>query len=232
MNPQSLANSHSQIVTNYHDWVSTTFSGDVNAIGWERPLQGDFAEIVRKVKGDENIIELIADDLLELELSEQGKLAREVLLADLKLLTDHGASPTLNLIKYYERDETHPFFPTDVYSFHADRAPIPTDTILCTYYGESSEIVSNAQAEQKIHIRQLREKLREHYTGSEAQFESYLREYSFDLHYEANPDATITQLGVGMLWRLAVDYPGSPVLPCIHRAPVEKQGQRRLLLIC
>lgn len=232
MDTKTLTNPHIQIVTNYHDWVSTPFSGDVNAIGWMRPLQGNFEEIVQKIRGDENIIELTAEDLLELELSEQGQLAREVLLTDLKLLKENGASPTLNLIRYYDRDETHPFFPTDVYSFHVDRAPIATETILCTYYGESSEILPNAQAEQKVLIPEIRNQLREHYQGTEQEFESYLGEHFFDLHYRAKPNASPISLGRGHLWKLAVDSPCSSILPCIHRAPVEKEGQSRLLLIC
>jgi hypothetical protein len=232
MDTKTLTNPHIQIVTNYHDWVSTPFSGDVNAIGWMRPLQGNFEEIVQKIRGDENIIELTAEDLLELELSEQGQLAREVLLTDLKLLKENGASPTLNLIRYYDRDETHPFFPTDVYSFHVDRAPIATETILCTYYGESSEILPNAQAEQKVLIPEIRNQLREHYRGTEQEFESCLGEHFFDLHYQAKPNASPISLGRGHLWKLAVDSPESLVLPCIHRAPVEKEGQSRLLLIC
>lgn len=66
--------------------------------------------------------------LYELELSEQGQLAREILLSDLNILKAHGSSPVLNLIKYYDRDNEHSFFPTDVYSFHVDRSPVPTDT--------------------------------------------------------------------------------------------------------
>jgi hypothetical protein len=232
MDTKTFTNPHIQIVTNYLDWVSTPFSGDVNAIGWMRPLQGNFEEIVQKVRGDENIIELTAEDLMELELTEQGQLAREVLLTDLKLLKEQGASPTLNLIRYYDRDETHPFFPTDVYSFHVDRAPISTETILCTYYGESSEILPNAQAEQKVLIPEIRNQLREHYRGTEQEFESYLGEHFFDLHYRAKPNASPISLGRGHLWKLAVDSPESSVLPCIHRAPVEKEGQSRLLLIC
>jgi hypothetical protein len=54
----------------------------------------------------------------------------------------------------------------------------------------------------------------------------------FDLHYQAKPDAQIINLGIGNLWRLAVDHPNNPVLPCIHRAPIEKFGEYRLLLIC
>jgi hypothetical protein len=38
--------------------------------------------------------------------------------------------------------------------------------------------------------------------------------------------------GLGNLWRIAVDYPGNPVPPCIHRAPTTRPEQRaRLLLI-
>jgi hypothetical protein len=37
---------------------------------------------------------------------------------------------------------------------------------------------------------------------------------------------------LGHLWKLAIDHPESPVLPFVHRAPKEKIGQNRLLLIC
>jgi hypothetical protein len=33
-------------------------------------------------------------------------------------------------------------------------------------------------------------------------------------------------------FRLAVDHPKQQVLPCIHRASIEKDGEYRLLLIC
>jgi hypothetical protein len=163
-------------------------------------------------------------------LSEQGQLAREILLDDLKLLKAHGASPILNVINYYDRDDT--FFPTDVYSFHVDRSPIPTDTFLCTYYGEPSELLPNSQGEKKVLIPEIRDELRKHYRGSDEHFESFLCEHFFDLHYQAKPGAHPISLGVGHLWRLAVDHPGSKVLPCIHRAPEEKSGETRLLLIC
>ena len=125
-------------VTNFQDLVSTAFQGDMNAICWKRDLKGDFSEIVKKIELHENIMVLKEEDLLKLHLSEQGKIAREVLLNDLKMLRAQGADPILNLIKNYDRDEAYPFFPTDVYSFHVDRSPIPTSTFLCTYYGESS----------------------------------------------------------------------------------------------
>ena len=221
-----------QSVTNFQELVSIPFDGAMNAICWTRKLPGDFAEIVNKVKLTGNITVLEHEELLELELSEQGQLAREIILNDLKALTVHGASPVLNLIKYYERDDAYPFFPTDVYSFHVDRSPIPTDTFLCTYHGEPSEILPNAQAEQKVLVPQIRDELKKLYGGADEGFESFLSEHFFDLHYRAKPGARVISLGLGNLWRLAVDHPESKALPCVHRAPVEKIGETRLMVIC
>lgn len=220
-------------VANFHDLVSTPFQGEVNAICWKRHLKGDFSEIVKKVELNENIITLQEDELRALQLSEQGHLAREILLNDLKLLTDHGASPTLNIIKQYHRDDDFPFFPTDVYSFHVDRAPIPADTFLCTYYGEPSDILPNNEGIQKILIPEIRAELKKIYGGADdADFEDFLTEYFFDLHYQALPEAQPISLGIGHLWRLAIDHPESKVPPCLHRAPKEKDGEPRLLMIC
>lgn len=228
----SHAEKHILCVTNFQDLVSTPFSGDINAIGWTRKLTGDFSEIVEKVALSGNITEVEQEVLLELHLSEQGQLAREVLLNDLKLLKAHGASPVLNVIKYYDRDDTFPFFPTDIYSFHVDRSPIPTDTFLCTYYGESSDILPNSQGQKKVLIPEIRDELKKLYHGADEGFESFLSEHFFDLHYQANPDAHPINLGLGNMWRLAVDHPESQVPPCLHRAPKEKPGQNRLLMIC
>lgn len=219
-------------VTNFQDLVSTPFHGEMNAICWDRQLTGDFSEIVKKLELNGNIAVIDQEDLLKLQLSEQGQLARDILLNDLKLLKTHGASPILNLIKYYERDNTYPFFPTDVYSFHVDRSPVPTDTFLCTYYGESSEILPNSQAEQKVLVPEICNELKKLYRGPDEEFESFLSDHFFDLHYRAKANASPVSLGQGHLWRLAVDHPESKVLPCIHRAPKEKNGQNRLLMIC
>jgi hypothetical protein len=228
----SHPNHQIQYVHNFQDLISTPFQGDTNAICWKRKLIGDFAEIVNQIEVDDNMVEIQPVDLHELVLSEQGQLARDILLNDLKLLEAHGASPSLNIIHYYERDDSSPFFPTDVYSFHVDRAPISADTILCTYYGECSEILPNAQGRQKILIPEIRYELKKIYDGEDEDFESFLIENFFDLHYQANPDAQPIQLGLGHICRLAIDHPESRVLPCLHRAPKEKNGQKRLLLIC
>lgn len=221
-----------QVFSNFQDLVSGPFVGKINAKCWKRALKGDFSEIVSKIKSQENMSAVEVEDLFELQLTQQGQLAREILVSDLEALKELGASPTLNLIKYYERDQTDSFFPTDVYSFHVDRSPIPTDTFLCTYYGESSEILPNAQAEQKILVPEIRSELRKLFSGTDEAFESFLTEHFYDLHYRAKPEASVLRLGLGHLWRLAVDHPESQVLPCIHRAPEEKNGETRLLLIC
>ena len=221
-----------QYVTNFSDLVSTSFHGDINAICWTRNLVGDFAEIIEKVELNENIAELAEEELRDLHLSEHGQLARDILLNDLKLLKAHGAAPILNLIRCYDRDDANPIFPTDVYSFHVDRSPVPSDTILCTYYGEASEIVPNSQAIQKILVPEIRDELKKLYHDAAEGFESFLIDHFFDLHYQIKPDAHPINLGLGHLWRLAVDHPESQISPCLHRAPKEKAGETRLLLIC
>ena len=221
---------HIQRVSNFQDLVSTPFKGDINALCWTRQLIGDFAEIVKKVEQNEDITVLDEEQLRELQLSEKGQLARNMLLNDLKLLTVHGAAPVLNVIKCYDRDDAYPFFPTDVYSFHVDRSPIPTDTFLCTYYGNPSEILPNSDAIQKIRIPEIRDELKKLYEGHDDGFEAFLTDNFFDLHYQAKPNAQPISLGLGHLWRLAIDHPDSKVRPCVHRAPKEKTS--RLLLIC
>lgn len=225
---------HKQIsvVSSFSELVSSNFQGDRNAICWYRNLNGDFQEIVKKLQLKKNITEISVDDLLALQLSEYGRLAREIIIADIQQLTELGASPTLNLIQNYERDDELDFISTDVYSFHVDRSPIPTDTFLCTYHGAASEILPNDQVEQKILVPEIREKLKNLHDGPEAEFENFLEEYFFDLHYRAKPESKPVNLGLGHLWRLAVDHPTQQVLPCVHRAPIEIDGEYRLLLIC
>lgn len=229
MSTVSLSNNQIRAVQNFQDLVSVPFRGTMNALCWERSLEGDFSEIVNNMKLSGNITEINLGELRALELSEKGQLARKILLSDMKLLEEHGASPVLNLIRHYEKDDF--FFPTDVYSYHVDRSPIPTSTFLCTYHGASSDILPNAQAEQKILVPEIRSELEKLHDGPKEGFESFLSEHFFDLHYRAKEDTLPINLGTGHMWRLAVDHPDSECLPCIHRAPVEDE-EIRLLLIC
>ncbi len=128
MNDTFSDNDQIRIVSTFYELINTHFQGNINAMCWHRNLDGDFKEIVSKLQLKENITEISAEDLLELQLSEKGNIAREIILNDLQLLTDFGALPSLNLLKNYERDEEFDFISTDVYSYHVDRSPIGTDT--------------------------------------------------------------------------------------------------------
>ena len=232
MHNQFSGNTQIHVVSNFSELVNSDFKDEMNAICWSRNLASDFTEIVNKLHLQENITEVSTDDLMALQLSQGGHLAREIILKDIQRLTDYGASPSLNLLKCYERDDELGFITTDVYSFHVDRSPIETDTFLCTYHGAASDILPNDQVEQKILIPEIRAKLKELYDGPEAGFKDFLEEYFFDLHYQPKPNAKPVNLGQGHLWRLAVDHPAQQALPCVHRAPVENEGEYRLLLIC
>lgn len=225
-------NTQIKTVSSFSELINSHFQGDMNALCWYRNLVGDFEEVVNKLELKENITEVSVENLLALQLSEKGDFARERILTDIQLLTDLGASPCLNLLKSYERDEDLDFISTDVYSYHVDRSPIETDTFLCTYHGPASDILAHDQVEQKILIPEIRDKLKKLYNGPDAEFETFLSEYFFDLHYQAKPNVNPVNLGVGHLWRLAVDHPTQQVPPCVHRAPAEKDGEYRLLLIC
>ncbi len=224
----------SQIKTfsTFDELVNNRFQGNTNAFCWQRNLDGDFGEIVAQLQLLDDITEISKEDLLQLELSEPGNRARQIILNDIQLLENFGAAPSLNLLKSYERDDEFNFMARDVYSFHVDRSPIAADTFLCTYFGASSDIVPNHQATQKILIPEIINELKTLHQGHSESFETFLEENFFDLHYEAKPNATPINLGNGHLWRLAVDHPFQEVLPCIHRAPIENSGEYRLLLIC
>jgi hypothetical protein len=221
----------SLVVNSFEELLSSSFAGDKNAICWERQLRGNFAEIVKKFSHHEGLLVIDLNELKSLDLSEAGKLAREVLISDISLLEAQGAAPVLNLINAYPTEDEDTYFSTDVYSFHVDSSPVASDTFLCTYYGACSEILTNEDAIQKISIPEIREGLKNLYDVGDTDFGDFANEHFFDLHYEAKIGAMPVNLGIGNLWRLAVKHPEADVLPCIHRAPREN-GEPRLLLIC
>lgn len=138
-----------QNVSSFEKLMAAPFQGQINAISWIRKLEGDFEEIINALECDENRSTVHPQKLMQMHLTEQGQLAPAIILNDLKMLEEQRAAPTLNVIHNYERDENYPFFPTDVYSFHVDRSPLPTSTILCTCFGASSDLIPNDQAFKK-----------------------------------------------------------------------------------
>jgi hypothetical protein len=221
-------------VGSFHELVTTPFAGDVNALCWPRVLPGDFGEVVGALGAGEGIITLDDARLRNLAVSAAGRVAIEVLLEDQRLLRDHEHDPVLNCIHDYPRDENAGPVRTDVFSFHADSAPVEADTWLCTYHGPASDGLRNDEAQRRVDVSETRAELLQLFGGEDGDdFREYLSEQCYDLHYAAVPQARPFSFGLGHLWRIAVDWPGSPVPPCIHRAPDTLPGEPpRLLLIC
>ncbi|MDI1247493.1 MAG: hypothetical protein PSV13_01295 [Lacunisphaera sp.] len=221
-----------QRVDSFAELVATPFADGVNALCWERTLPGDFGEVVALLGAGEGIVTLDEARLLSLPVSAAGRAAIDQMLADLRLLRARELDPGLNIIHGYPRDEEPGPVPTDVFSFHADSAPIAADTWLCTYHGPASEGLPNEEALRRVDVPETRAALLKLFGGEDdADFQEFLKENCYDLHYLSGPAAQPYSFGLGNLWRIAVDWPGSPVPPCIHRAPATKPGEMRLLLI-
>ena len=227
------ANPRVKMVRSFDELVSTPWSEGVNALCWPRQLEGDFTEIVKVIGPIEEITGLDEEALRSLDLSATGQLARRVLIQDLRRLEDHGLQPNLDCIPAYPRDERSSLVPIDVYSFHVDSAPVLADTYLCSYTVAASQGVANERARCCVDIPETRALLLQEFGGvDDEDFRAYLAERFYDLHYVAEDDAPVYGFGLGNLWRIANACPGSPVSPCIHRAPTTQAGDPpRLLLI-
>lgn len=222
-----------QAVNSFNELVTTPFANGVNALCWQRSLLGNFGEIVKLLGQGEDVEVLNDDRLLHLPVGAEGRLAVEVLLADQKLLRDHALDPALNCVRGYPRDEHPGPVSTDVFSFHADSAPVVADTYLCTYHGLPSDGLRNEDARRRVDIPATRAELLQFFGGADDEaFREFLKENCYDLHYAADEKARPFSFGLGNLWRIATDWPGNPVPPCIHRAPITSPGSPpRLLLI-
>jgi len=220
-----------KLVQSFHELATTPFVDGVNALCWQRALVGDFNEVVEQLGAMEGIVD--GARLNSLSLSPAGKAAVKILLEDQQLLRNLGLDPILDCLHGYPRDEPTEAVPTDVYSFHADSAPVQADTWLCSYTESASEGLPNDQAQRRVDIPETRARLLQQFGGEEgSDFLEYLEENCYDLHYAPLPQAQPFSFGLGNLWRIAIQYPGSPVPPCIHRAPATIPGRPpRLLLI-
>lgn len=222
-----------KLVHSFHELLTTPFADGINAICWNRTLAGNFAEVMQHVSGSDPITLIDDAALRALPVSCAGRIAVDTLLEDQHLLRRQNLDPQLNAIWAYERDETSGPVPTDVLSFHVDSSPIETDTWLCTYHGAPSEGLRNDQAQRRVETPETRSALLEIYGGDEdAGFLEFLSDHCYDLHYAPLTNAQPFSFGVGNIWRIATQWPGSPVPPCIHRAPTTLPGDPvRLLLI-
>jgi hypothetical protein len=222
-----------RLVDSFESLVSTPLADGVNALCWPRTLAGNFQEIVDQLGPVEEITGIDEEMLRGLTLSEAGQTARAVLIEDLRLLRERDLAPELNCIPAYPKDDAAGPVPTDVYSFHADSANVPADTFLCSYTVSSSEGLRPEDAVRCAEVPGTRAKLLKEYGGADdAGFEVFLNENFYDLHYVAKAGAQPYVFGLGNFWRIATDWPGNPVPPCVHRAPVQHPGQPpRLLLI-
>lgn len=235
MTPFSLPTGYARVlrVGSFQELVTTPLAGGVNALCWERTLPGDFSEIVEHLGVGEGITTLDESRLNALPVSAAGRAAIDILLEDQRLLRGRGLAPELNCIQGYPRDEESGVVPTDVYSFHADSATVEADTYLCTYHGPASEGLRNDEAQRRVDMPETRAGLLKLFGGEDGDdFLEYLNANCYDLHYAPVTQARPFSFGLGNLWRIAVDWPGCPVPPCIHRAPETVPGDpARLLLI-
>lgn len=211
----------------------TPMRNGINALCWPRTLAGDFGEIVQKLGVGKGITSIDEERLLALELSDEGRVAREILLQDQELLRARELQPSLDCINGYVNELESELLRTDVQSWHVDSATVEADTYLCTYFGAASEGLCNEEAMRRVDLPDLRAELLQLYGGEDDEgFREFLNENYLDLHYKPLPHALPFSFGLGHLWRIATEYPGSPVPPCIHRAPATQPGQPpRLLLI-
>lgn len=230
---RNVSPTQARSVQSFEELTAARFEKGINAFYWPRWLTGDFAEILGKLKGEEDVQMLSPSQLESLALTQAGALARQHLLADLERLQSLGCDPQLNAIRHYPRDALARGIATDVYSFHVDSAPCPAETWLCTYHGETSQILAHQNAQQRVKDADTRAHLLRQYGGQDDEaFAEFLAEHSYDLHYTPLAGGQPVSMGLFHLWRIAVQYPGSPVPACIHRAPEDGPNTRmRLLLI-
>jgi hypothetical protein len=222
-----------KIVSSFEELITSRFSGLVNAFCWPRALEGDFEEVVRRIAATDDIAALDEGVLRSLSLSPAGKIAVETLISDQRGLIDLGLSPVVECIRRYPTAEEPTIVPIDVYSFHVDSATSEADTFLCSYTESSSEGLLNEEAVRCIDVPETRARLLEEFGGKDdTSFREFLNDQCYDLHYDALSGARRYTFGIGNFWRIATEYPGSPVSPCVHRAPDTIPGRPpRLLLI-
>ena len=159
-------------VQSFGELLATPFAAGVNALCWPRVLGGDFGEVTAQLGGSgegEGIVTIDDAELASLAMSAStaGQRAIAALQEDLRQLREQERDPVLNCIHDYPREEEPGPVRTDVFSFHADSAPVEADTWLCTYHGLPSEGLANEEALLRVDLPETRAALRE-YLGADA----------------------------------------------------------------
>lgn len=222
------------VARTWSDLAAASFMAQVNAWCWPRTLVGDFGAIARAAGEIDGITTLEEDDLMSLELDGAGREARTILIEDLRRCREAGLDPSLDLIPEYPREAAPGPVPLDVYGWHVDRAPADTDTWLCSYTVAASQGLRPEDAVRCVDQPETRAVLRAEFgAGRNAEFEDWLVERCYDLHFEARAGVEPYDFGLGHFWRVATQGPDGTVPACVHRAPRTRPGQApRLLLIC
>jgi hypothetical protein len=220
------------MVGSFVELLSTPLRDGVNALCWPRLLEGDFEEVVLRLKVSKGITHLGDEDLRDLELSEAGRVAVKTMLEDVRCLQEQGLDPVLDCVNGYTHPVEPPYRRTDVCSWHVDSATAEADTWLCTYHGGCSEGLFPEDAIPRVEVPEARDELLGLFGGQDDDsFREWLSEHFHDLHFAMREGARPYGFGVGNLWRIATRHPEVAVPPCVHRAPDPVAGKKRLLLI-
>ncbi len=233
-----------RVVDTVDELMTRRFDNDKNALCLPRTAAADILvgcdELARlladDIDDDEGAVDIDVDRLSSLPLSTSGQQAATFVRADLEALARIGRQPTLSCIRRYATDTRGLPIATDVLSFHVDGAPVEVDTFLCTYAGAPSELIDNDDADRLIDDPAIGDALRAAFVSrgelGDDDFDRWVVDGSFDLHYRPRHHARVFSCGRLWLWKLAVRWPGADVLPCIHRAPrTSRNDPPRLLLI-
>ncbi|MCB1228353.1 MAG: hypothetical protein KDK99_21280 [Verrucomicrobiales bacterium] len=222
-------------VRSFEELTQTPLIDGLQALEWSRDVPpGDFARLAHllaKTCG-EGITPLDFDELDTLSLSPPCRIALASLRVDFERLLTLGLHPELNLINGCYLDATGGPLRTDVCSWHIDSATAPADTWLCTYFGAVTEGLIHEDALRRVDQPDLRALLLHQFGGTEgSEFDAFLAEHCYDLHYQPRPGAQAVAFGIGQLWRVTTLCPGAASPPFVHRAPESPPGAPRLLLI-
>ena len=184
-----------KLVKSFEELVTTPFGDGVNALCWPRTLPGNFGEVVEQLGVSDEMATLDEARLRSLPLSDAGRAAVDVLLADQQLIRDPRPRPPSSIafmVILRDDDPTRPC-PPIVYSFHVDSAPVETDTrrrVAIPRRPLQRRPAQRRSATARGCPRKPGPNCSSTSVGEDnAGFREYLEENCFDLHYAPVPQA-------------------------------------------